>query len=146
MDLTSIAFPTIGAGAAHIPIQKVIEQMAIAIARNLGKTNRTLNVELYLYDIYNRYSESDYITLFESFAAKAALLEYKKKLANSDDYIDVTSIEKEVPSPDRCSMTHKVFISYSRKGMEVAQYICEILKKNGIEFWIDKKVIYSSSN
>lgn len=146
MDLTSIAFPTIGAGAAHIPIQKVIEQMSIAIARNLGNTNRSLNVELHLYDIYNLYSESDYITLFESFAAKAALLEYKKNLANTDDYTDMTSIEKEVPSPDRSSMTHKVFISYSRKDKEVAQYICEILEKNGIEFWIDKKGIYSSSN
>lgn len=58
----------------------------------------------------------------------------------------MTSIEKEVPSPDRSSMTHKVFISYSRKDKEVAQYICEILEKNGIEFWIDKKGIYSSSN
>lgn len=72
MDLTSIAFPAIGAGAAHIPIRKVIEQMSIAIARNLACTNKTLNVELYLYDLYNLYSESDYITLFESLAAKAA--------------------------------------------------------------------------
>lgn len=72
MDLTSIAFPAIGAGAAHIPIRKVIEQMSIAIARNLACTNKTLNVELYLYDLYNLYSESDYITLLESLAAKAA--------------------------------------------------------------------------
>lgn len=78
MDLTSIAFPAIGAGAARIPIQKVIEQMSIAIARNLGSTNKSLNVKMYLYDIYNLYSESDYITLFERLAAKAALLEYKK--------------------------------------------------------------------
>jgi O-acetyl-ADP-ribose deacetylase (regulator of RNase III) len=80
MDMTSIAFPAIGAGIAKIPIQKVIEQMSIAIARNLGNTNKSLKVELYLYDIYNLYTESDYITLFESLAAKAALLEYKKCL------------------------------------------------------------------
>lgn len=80
MDMTSIAFPAIGAGVAKIPIQKVIEQMSIAIARNLGNTNKSLKVELYLYDIYNLYTESDYITLFESLAAKAALLEYKKCL------------------------------------------------------------------
>ena len=146
MDLTSIAFPAIGAGAAHIPIQKVIEQMSTAIAHNLGNTNRALNVELYLYDIYNLYSEADYITLFESFAAKAALLKYKKDLANTDDYIDVNSIGKDVPYPDCSSMNHKVFISYSRKDKDVAQYICELLKKNGIEFWIDKEGIYSSSN
>ena len=61
MDLTSIAFPAIGAGTARIPIRKVIEQMSIAIARNLACTNKTLNVELYLYDLYSLYSESDYI-------------------------------------------------------------------------------------
>lgn len=51
MGMTSIAFPAIGADAARIPIQKVIEQMSIAIARNLANTNKILNVELYLYDI-----------------------------------------------------------------------------------------------
>ena len=39
MDMTSIAFPAIGAGSARIPIRKVIEQMSIAIARNLANTN-----------------------------------------------------------------------------------------------------------
>lgn len=90
MDMTSIAFPAIGAGVAKIPIQKVIEQMSIAIARNLGNTNKSLKVELYLYDIYNLYTESDYITLFESLAAKAALLEYKKMLSNEDMPIEPT--------------------------------------------------------
>lgn len=70
MEITSIAFPAMGAGAARIPIQKVIEQMSVAIARNLANTNRSLEVELYFYDIYNLYTESDYITLFESLAAK----------------------------------------------------------------------------
>ena len=38
----------LGVGAALIPIQKVIGQMSIAIARNLANTNRSLNVEFYL--------------------------------------------------------------------------------------------------
>ena len=146
MDLVSIAFPAIGAGTAHIPMQKVIEQMSISIARNLGNTNKSLNVELYIHDIYHLYSTSDCISLFESFAAKAALLDYKRNLANANEHIDIASIEKDIPLPDRSSMKHKVFISYSRKDKEVAQYICEILEKNGIEYWIDKKGIYSSSN
>lgn len=146
MDLTSIAFPAIGAGAARIPMTKVIEQMSIAIARNLGHTNKSLNIELYLYDINNLYSESDYITLFESFAAKAALLEYKKELLNLEDNSEIVYTDRDVPSLDRHSMTHKVFISYSRKDKEVTEYICDILKKNGIEYWIDKEGIYSSSN
>lgn len=45
MDMTSIAFPAIGAVAARIPIPKVIEQMSIAIACNLTNTNKTWDVE-----------------------------------------------------------------------------------------------------
>ena len=146
MEITSIAFPAIGAGAARIPIQKVIEQMSIAIGRNLANTNKTLNVELYLYDIYNLYSESDYITLFESLAAKAALVEYKKNLANEDENLGIIPINKQITLPTRTLMKHQVFISYSRKDKDVAESLCEVLKENSIEYWIDKEGIYSSSN
>jgi len=146
MDITSIAFPAIGAGAARIPITKVIEQMSIAIARNLGNTNKSLKVELYLYDIYNLYTESDYITLFESLAAKAALLEYKKIQANEDMNVAPIVRNKNEKLPSRSTMKHKVFISYSRKDKEAANCLCEILKENGIAYWIDKEGIYSSSN
>ena len=146
MEITSIAFPAIGVGAARIPIQKVIEQMSIAIARNLANTNKTLNVELYLYDIYNLYTQSDYITLFESLAAKAALVEYKKCLANEDENLETIPVNKQLTIPPRTSMKHQVFISYSRKDKDVADGLCEVLKENGIEYWIDKEGIYSSSN
>ena len=146
MDLTSIAFPAIGAGAARIPIRKVIEQMSIAIARNLACTNKTLNVELYLYDLYSLYSESDYITLFESLAAKAALVEYKKGIATEDNVHDVIAINKDITIPTRSAMKHQVFISYSRKDQEVADYLCDFLKENDMEYWIDREGIFSSSN
>lgn len=145
MEMTSIAFPTIGAGSARIPMQKVIEQMSIAIARNLANTNKSLNVELYLFDIYNLYSESDYITLFESLAAKAALVEYKQRLATMDDEVKLPSLDVET-LPGRDNMHHKVFISYSRKDKDTAEYLCNLLKENNIEYWIDKEGIYSSSN
>ena len=145
MDMTSIAFPAIGAGSARIPIRKVIEQMSIAIARNLANTNKSLDVELYLYDIYNLYSESDYITLFESLAAKAALVEYKQGLITKDEApmpIQMGNIQL----PEKENMNHEVFISYSRKDKDIADYVSEVLKENGIRYWIDKEGIYSSSN
>lgn len=145
MDLTSIAFPTIGAGSAKIPIQKVIEQMSEAIARNLSRTNKTLNVELYWYDIYKLCSESDIITLFESFAAKAALVGYQNRPEVDPD--DLLLSDKVIVNiPERASMHHKVFISYSRRDMAIADRLCNILKENGIEYWIDKDGVYSSSN
>ena len=146
MDITSIAFPAIGAGAARIPIRIVIEQMSIAIARNLACTSKTLNVELYLYDLYSLYSESDYITLFESLAAKAALVEYKKGIATEDNVHDVIAINKDITIPTRSAMKHQVFISYSRKDQEVADYLCDFLKENDMEYWIDREGIFSSSN
>lgn len=145
MELTSIAFPAIGAGAARIPIQKVIEQMSIAIVRNLANTNKSLNVEFYLYDIYSIYSELDYISLYENLAAKAALVEYQQGLVTADNDI-VLPVQNRKPLPDRNSMTHKVFISYSRKDQDTADYLCSSLKENGIEYWIDKEGLYSSSN
>ena len=145
MDMTSIAFPAIGAGSARIPIRKVIEQMSIAIARNLANTNKSLNVELYLYDIYNLYSESDYITLFESLAAKAALVEYEQGLITKDEApMPIQMGNNQLPEKE--NMNHKVFISYSRKDKDIADYVSEVLKENGIRYWIDKEGIFSSSN
>ena len=145
MGLTSIAFPTIGAGSAKIPIQKVIEQMSEAIARNLSRTNKTLDVELYCYDIYKICSESDIITLFESLASKAALVRYQHRSEiESDDTIP--SENTKVKVPERENMHHKVFISYSRKDQDMAEHLCNTLEENGIEYWIDKEGIYSSFN
>lgn len=146
MELTSIAFPAIGAGAARIPIRKVIEQMSIAIARNLGNTNKALNVELYLYDRFNIYTESDYITLFENLAAKAALIQYKIDLENEESTKEYIPMDKAQVIPTRKSMKHQVFISYSRKDKEFAEYLCDVLKNNSIEYWIDKEGVYSSLN
>lgn len=144
MEITSIAFPAIGAGSAGIPIGKVIEQMSEAIARNLSNTNKMLRVELCLYDIYHLYSDSDYISMFESFAAKAALVEYKSAMAVMDEEPLIPMPEREIPL--RQNMKHKVFISYSRKDKDTVEYLCEILKRNGIEYWIDMEGIYSSFN
>ena len=145
INMTSIAFPAIGAGSARIPIRKVIEQMSIAIARNLANTNKSLNEELYLYDIYNLYSESDYITLFESLAAKAALVEYKQGLITKDE-APIPIQMGNIQLPEKENMNHEVFISYSRKDKDIADYVSEVLKENGIRYWIDKEGIYSSSN
>ena len=74
-------------------------------------------------------SESDYITLFESLAAKAALVEYKKGIATEDNVHDVIAINKDITIPTRSAMKHQVFISYSRKDQEVADYLCDFLKE-----------------
>ena len=84
--------------------------------------------------------------MFESFAAKAALVEYEKRVAGEDMAHDIITTNKDIPLPTSSAMKHQVFISYSRKDQKTADYLCTILKENGIEYWIDKEGIFSSSN
>ena len=113
IGITSIAFPLIGAGFAKIPVKNVIELMADAIARNLAKTNKSLTVELYLYDIYKLYSESDYITLFETLAVKSALIGYKQPLNEVDEPTSAIAVDNdEIQVLDKANMKHKVFKIY----------------------------------
>lgn len=147
LGLESIAFPAIGAGKAKIPFKIVVEQMSLAISRNLSKTNKPLKVELYINDVYRLYTESDYISLFECFASKAALVEYQKNLAYKGDFTEMRGkINENEACPSHKTMKHQVFISYSRKDKDIAEFLCELLKENNIEYWIDKEGIYSSLN
>ena len=95
--------------------------------------------------IYTTSTPSPTITLFESLAAKAALVEYKQGLITKDEApmpIQMGNIQL----PEKENMNHEVFISYSRKDKDIADYVSELLKENGIRYWIDREGIYSRSN
>ena len=49
LKLSSIAFPVIGTGVAGIPLERAIRGMAEVFAEELGKTNRGLTVELWIF-------------------------------------------------------------------------------------------------
>lgn len=59
---------------------------------------------------------------------------------------DVIKTSKDITLPTRSAMKHQVFISNSRRDQEIADYLCDFLKENGIEYWIDNEGIFSSSN
>lgn len=146
LDLNSIAFPCIGAGLANIPLTKVVEVMADAISANLSRTQKTLEVELYLYDRYRIMKEMDYIDIFEAFAIKSAMLNYQSSYAEEAYESEMDSEGSTVTIPKREEMKHKVFISYSRQDNDVVNGIKTMLDKCGIPCWIDKEGIYSGLN
>ena len=43
-------------------------------------------------------------------------------------------------------MKHDVFISYSRKDVKIAEGLCEVLRQNGVDYWIDDNNIHGSAN
>lgn len=146
LELNSIAFPCIGAGLAHIPLQKVAEVMAEAISTNLCRTQRPYQIELYLYDRYHVMTEMDYIDMFENFAIKSALTQYQTQVASSQMTGDSVQKLIAVDIPKREDMKHQVFISYSRKDTGHVESIKKILEEHQIPYWIDKEGIFSGEN
>ena len=149
LDLKSIAFPCIGTGAARIPLSKIASVMVDSIAENLAQTQKPIEVELYLYDRYGKMDPIDYIEIFESFAVKSAL--YEMKLVHeTETEVETETIASEseaisVPTT-RSEMNHQVFLSYSRRDIDKAKEITELLDAHSIRYWIDQTGIYSGVN
>ncbi len=137
LDLTSIAFPAIGAGVARIPYEEVASHMIRSIAANLERTNKSIHVELYLYDRYHKMSEWDFLPFFEKIGKYLPDDASMPKVVNEP----YNKIEESVATHDP-----NIFISYSRKDQEQALAICELLSKNDISYWIDKEGKYSGNN
>ena len=137
LDLTSISFPAIGAGVARIPYEEVASHMIRSIAINLERTNKSIRVEFYLYDRYNKMSEWDFLPFFEKIGKYLP-----EDFSTSQEINDNESkINNSITIP-----ASSIFISYSRKDQEQSHTICELLNDNNIPYWIDKEGKYSGSN
>ena len=141
MGLTSIAFPAIGAGAAGIPFKKVAEVMAEAIGRNLRKTNKSFNVEIYLYDRFEKMEQWDYLPMFEQFSAQEAISKLLSEQASDRLFADDASGQQ--PTGDTPALDRDIFISYSRKDAEIVKAIYEWLGKAGYKCWLDVDGMFS---
>jgi O-acetyl-ADP-ribose deacetylase (regulator of RNase III) len=141
MDLESIAFPSIGAGRAGIPFDKVSAVMSESIARNLRKTNRSIKVELYLLDRFKKMEQWDFLPMFEKFSAQEAISKLMKEQIYEKLLTDEPSTQVAngaLPETD-----NEVFISYSRKDLDIVKQIYESLIKSGIRCWLDVEGMYS---
>lgn len=133
LNLSSIAFPAIGTGVAHIPYDKVAQEMSLVISEQLLRTNKSLNVELYLFDRFNKMSEKDFDVFFDTFSSILP-----------SQTIDKTYEKSFVGISEK--MKHQIFISYSRKDATSVEHICNILDGMKVSYWIDREGIYSGNN
>ena len=141
MELNSIAFPAIGAGAAGIPFEKVSIVMSEAIARNLMKTNKSMSVEIYLFDRFGGMEQWDFLPMFEQFSAQEALSKLLKVQSYDQLLVDEDNGKStNVSLPD---IDKDVFISYSRKDKDTVKLIFEQMEKAGVKCWLDMDGMYS---
>ena len=139
--MTSIAFPLIGAGVAGIPFKKIAEVMAEAIGRNLRKTNKSFNVEIYLYDRFEKMQQWDFLPMFEQLSAQEAIARMLGEQANDRLLADDASGQQtagDIPAMDK-----DIFISYSRKDSEMVRTIYEWLERAGYKCWLDVDGMFS---
>ncbi|WP_049769056.1 TIR domain-containing protein [Xylanibacter ruminicola] len=141
LQISSIAFPIIGSGSAHMPYKTVVEIMADELFNQLQKTNRPIEVEVYIYSILDMSA----FDIFEIFAFKSAIANFIKEQENNSVEYDRKPIELSqedlayYKNPD-----HEVFISYKREESEKAFAVKDLIEKWGIKTWIDKNGIFSS--
>jgi O-acetyl-ADP-ribose deacetylase len=74
LGLSSIAFPTIGAGAAGFSLQDVAANMAEAILGELRDSAEPLTVTIYLFDRFGQMRQADYEQFFEEFDTRTRAL------------------------------------------------------------------------
>ena len=141
LDLTSIAFPAIGAGVAGFPFEMVATVMSEAIARNLRKTNKSIYVELYLLDRFERMTPWDFLPVFEQFSAQEAISRVMNDQAAEPLVADAPHVK--LASAKMPDIEIDVFISYSRKDSDLVKPIYEWLKEAGCQCWLDVEGMYS---
>lgn len=145
MEISSIAFPAIGAGAARIPYSKVAQCMGEAFAEALSMTNKVYDVELYLYDRYGKMGVWEFLPFFE---AMAKAEQWKRTTVNGMK-VDAEVGGQDVVIKDAKEYIHesaKIFISYSRKDYNDITQICALLNQMGLSYWIDIDGSYSGEN
>lgn len=134
LNMSSIAFPTIGGGTAGIPYSRIACTMSRAISDFLKRTNVCYKVYLYIYDKTEEPDYLKYIDFYEQFAAcverNATQFEGNKSAqsirANEEEY--------------------DIFISYSRIDSKKADELAEILRQMDLKIWIDRTGEYSGRN
>lgn len=141
MDLKSIAFPSIGAGVAGIPFEKVASAMSEAIVRNLRKTNKSISVELYLFEGFSMMERWNCLPMFEQFSIQEAIAKMINKQSSERLIMDEVMASQPIEAaPD---IENDVFISYSRKDSDVVKQIYEWLEKAGYKCWMDVDGMFS---
>lgn len=147
LGIESIAFPSIGAGSARIPFEKVAMHMVEIITDFLQKTNKRYLVEIYLYDRYQKMEMFDYIVFFENLAKS---IDRHQRKESPTQAIEKTRIntpttwgKKAVTTPNE---NHMVFISYSSKDFDLAKEFCNALDELDISYWIYIHANYGGQN
>ena len=109
LQLSSIAFPAIGAGVALFSYEEVAAQMAEVIANDLIKRQTAIEVTIYLYDRHGQMNQMDFIRFFEEVSARVPGISNKTVTAGFAKKSPVRdATESTSLSEDVSKMSHEI--------------------------------------
>lgn len=115
--------------------------MSEAIVRNLRKTNKSISVELYLFEGFSMMERWNCLPMFEQFSVQEVIAKMINKQSSERLILDeVIASQPLEATPD---IEKDVFISYSRKDSDVVKQIYEWLEKAGNKCWVDVDGMFS---
>lgn len=140
LGISSIAFPSIGAGFSKYPIEQVSARMADEISDIMLNTSKSYNVAIYLYDRYHKMEDIDFVVFFQEFAKASTKIGPKHEIPFSQNALSRNS-------------KAKAFISYARQDCldsdgrivsdNIVYKVREALEKAGVDSWMDSMGILS---
>ena len=152
LNLQSIAFPAIGAGAAGFGYEDVAVEMANIIAPRLLNSSTAIECTIFLFDRFGTIDPKDFLTFFEEFAASVP-----RRAAPGTPFPAVLPVQSSVAPQDRTvakpeqTIRGKIsaFISYAHEDEEpYLKKLCEQLKAlqraNLIDEWHDRDITAGS--
>ncbi len=94
LQLSSIAFPAIGAGVAGFSYEDVAATMARVIEEEFERREISVEATIYLFDRFGRMREMDFIRFFEEFAARAPrIADHAVAIGHHKQIVEVSSID-----------------------------------------------------
>jgi O-acetyl-ADP-ribose deacetylase (regulator of RNase III) len=118
LDVSSIAFPAIGAGAAGFSIDDVAVHMAEVIAADLLARTDRVNVSIYLLDRFGRMEPIDYLKFFEEFARRVPDIVEPDREARPSATIRSSAPSGKAPSPRPDSRKGMLELERNRQLLE----------------------------
>lgn len=139
LGLTTIAFPLIGSGAAQIPPKLALTKMIETLVEKLHSTQSELVVELWFSrPLGIKVDEVIGGTLASMLSAALSLA---RKGPEENERLAEFSRDSDALENNRCGREdvprQEVFISYSRKDVDLARRICRYLDEIGFSYWFD---------
>jgi len=139
LQLTSIAFPAIGAGVAGFSYDEVAVCMAEVISEELMKRKAAVDATIFLFDRFGRMDEGEFVSFFEAFAERTPRIAKNVVLGSAVETTSkVTCVDLAAETADeykrrRLHNLRKLLADLEDRRVQLETELISLLGKGGLQ-------------